>query len=100
VVGPYAFLGADKIPGRRGDQEFFKKCFERTMEFRREGKKLICVSHALQSLEMLSDHALWLEHGRVMRIGPCRQVLKEYAASAGTPPPSRRNPMRSEPCFR
>jgi lipopolysaccharide transport system ATP-binding protein len=68
-----------------GDQEFFKKCFDRIMGFRREGKTLICVSHALQSLEILCDRALWLEHGRVVRIGPCRQVLKEYAESAGTP---------------
>jgi ABC-type polysaccharide/polyol phosphate transport system ATPase subunit len=68
-----------------GDQEFFTKCFEKIKQFRREGKTLICVSHALESLEILCDRALWLEHGRVMRMGPCHDVLKEYAKSAGTP---------------
>jgi ABC-type polysaccharide/polyol phosphate transport system ATPase subunit len=58
------------------------------LEFRREGKTLICVSHALQSLEILCDRAMWLEHGRVMRIGPCRQILKEYVESASTPAPA------------
>jgi ABC-type polysaccharide/polyol phosphate transport system ATPase subunit len=64
-----------------GDQDFFAKCFERIMEFRRAGKTLLCVSHALESLEILCDHALWLDHGRVSRTGPVRQVLRAYAES-------------------
>jgi ABC-type polysaccharide/polyol phosphate transport system ATPase subunit len=61
-----------------GDQAFFAKCFERIMEFRRAGKTLLCVSHALDSLEILCDRALWLEHGRVARMGPLRQVVQAY----------------------
>jgi lipopolysaccharide transport system ATP-binding protein len=61
-----------------GDQEFFAKCFERIMEFRRAGKTLICVSHALESLEILCDRALWLDHGRVARTGPLKDVLQAY----------------------
>ncbi len=68
-----------------GDQEFFGKCFERIMEFRRAGKTLICVSHGLESLEMLCDRALWLDHGRVTRTGPIRQVIQAYAESSGVP---------------
>jgi ABC-type polysaccharide/polyol phosphate transport system ATPase subunit len=62
-----------------GDQEFFGKCFEKIMEFRRAGKTLLCVSHALESLEILCDRALWLDHGRISRTGPVRQVLQAYA---------------------
>jgi ABC-type polysaccharide/polyol phosphate transport system ATPase subunit len=68
-----------------GDQEFFAKCFERIMEFRRAGKTLLCVSHALQSLEILCDRALWLDHGRIARTGPLRQVIQAYVESSGTP---------------
>lgn len=68
-----------------GDQQFFGKCFERIMEFRRAGKTLICVSHGLESLEMLCDRALWLDHGRVTRTGPIRQVIQAYAESSGVP---------------
>jgi ABC-type polysaccharide/polyol phosphate transport system ATPase subunit len=67
-----------------GDQEFFAKCFDRIMQFRREGKAMLCVSHGLDSLEVLCDRALWLDHGRVKRIGPVRQVLQAYSeASTG-----------------
>jgi lipopolysaccharide transport system ATP-binding protein len=71
-----------------GDQEFFNKCFERILEFRHAGKTLICVSHALQSLEILCDRALWLSHGRVAEIGPCRQVLDDYMKSVSTLTPA------------
>lgn len=67
-----------------GDQEFFAKCFERIMEFRHAGKTLLCVSHALESLEILCDRAMWLDHGRVARTGPLRQVLQAYSDSSGT----------------
>jgi ABC-type polysaccharide/polyol phosphate transport system ATPase subunit len=65
-----------------GDQEFFAKCFERIMEFRHSGKALLCVSHGLETLEILCDRALWLEHGSVKRTGPARQVLQAYAESS------------------
>jgi ABC-type polysaccharide/polyol phosphate transport system ATPase subunit len=71
-----------------GDQEFFGKCFERIMEFRRAGKTLLCVSHSLEAVEILCDRALWLDHGRVARTGPIRQVIQAYAESAHTPRPA------------
>jgi len=61
-----------------GDQEFFNKCFEKIMEFRRAGKTLLCVSHGLESLELLCDRALWLNHGRVARTGTVKEVLQAY----------------------
>jgi lipopolysaccharide transport system ATP-binding protein len=61
-----------------GDEAFSAKCFERIMQFRRAGKTLLCVSHDLDSLGALCDRALWLDHGRVARAGPLRQVVQEY----------------------
>lgn len=68
-----------------GDQQFFAKCFKRILEFRRAGKTLLCVSHAAEALELLCDRALWLDHGRVIRTGPVRQVIQAYAESSSTP---------------
>src|ERR1035438_4142115 len=68
-----------------GDQEFFAKCFDRIMEFRRAGKTMLCVSHSLPSLQTLCDTALWLDHGRLKQAGPVTEVLQAYTDSAATP---------------
>jgi len=62
-----------------GDQNFFAKCFERILEFRRAGKSMVVVSHSLETLEQLCDSALWLDHGRVVRSGRIGDVLERYA---------------------
>jgi ABC-type polysaccharide/polyol phosphate transport system ATPase subunit len=68
-----------------GDEAFFAKCFERIMQFRHAGKTLICVSHDLSSLETLCDRAVWLNHGRVERVGPLRQVAQAYREFSSAP---------------
>jgi len=64
-----------------GDQNFFAKCFERILRFRHAGKTLICVSHSMEALVQLCDHGLWLDHGRIVKAGPVRQVLDAYVAT-------------------
>ena len=68
-----------------GDQMFFAKCFEKIMEFRHGGKTLLCVSHATQTMEILCDRALWLDHGRVAQTGPVGQVIQAYTESSYAP---------------
>ena len=65
-----------------GDQNFFTKCVDKILEFRHAGKSILCVSHALDTLERLCDRGMWLEHGRVMKIGKVSDVLKAYRESA------------------
>jgi ABC-type polysaccharide/polyol phosphate transport system ATPase subunit len=67
-----------------GDQKFAAKSMERILDFRRAGKTLLCVSHSLGTLANLCDRALWLDHGRVVKIGPVREVIKAYQ-DAGAP---------------
>jgi ABC-2 type transport system ATP-binding protein/lipopolysaccharide transport system ATP-binding protein len=64
-----------------GDQNFFGKCVDKIMEFRHVGKSILCVSHQLQTLERLCDRCLWLDHGRVVKMGGI-DVLKAYGDSA------------------
>jgi ABC-type polysaccharide/polyol phosphate transport system ATPase subunit len=61
-----------------GDQAFQAKCMERIREFRRQGKTLLCVSHSAEMVRAFCDRGIWLEHGKVVRIGPAAEVLDAY----------------------
>lgn len=63
-----------------GDQAFQAKCMEKIREFRGQGKTLLCVSHSPQMVRTFCDRAIWLEHGRVIRIGAAAEVLDAYHA--------------------
>jgi ABC-type polysaccharide/polyol phosphate transport system ATPase subunit len=61
-----------------GDQNFFGKCLDRVLRFRHEGKTILCVSHALDTLELLCNEAIWLDHGQLIKAGPVRPVIAAY----------------------
>lgn len=64
-----------------GDQAFFRKCLNRIMQFRREEKTILCVSHSADTLRMLCNKAIWLDHGRVVMAGTAREVAEEYVGA-------------------
>jgi ABC-type polysaccharide/polyol phosphate transport system ATPase subunit len=61
-----------------GDQRFQEKCFERILEIKRAGKTLLFVSHVPNMVQQLCDRCLWLDHGKVVRLGPTDEVLEAY----------------------
>jgi len=61
-----------------GDQRFQEKCFERIVQFKNAGKTLLFVSHAPGLVRQLCDRCLWLDHGKVIRMGPTEEVLGAY----------------------
>ncbi|NJM09130.1 ABC transporter ATP-binding protein [Candidatus Gracilibacteria bacterium] len=63
-----------------GDEAFQRKCMERIYGFRRAGKTIIFVSHALDVVRSLCDVAVWLDHGVVQATGPAGQVIDAYLA--------------------
>jgi ABC-type polysaccharide/polyol phosphate transport system ATPase subunit len=63
-----------------GDEAFQRKCMERIYGFRRAGKTIIFVSHALEVVRSLCDIAVWLDHGTVQASGPASQVIDAYLA--------------------
>jgi FkbM family methyltransferase len=69
-----------------GDQAFQAKCMERIRDFRRQGKTLLCVSHSAEMVRTFCDRAIWIDHGRVVRIGPAAEVLEAYARGELVPP--------------
>jgi lipopolysaccharide transport system ATP-binding protein len=68
-----------------GDQEFQAKCMNKIKEFRRQGKTLLCVSHAPTMIKTFCDSALWLDHGKLVMAGKAADVLEAYAASYQQP---------------
>ncbi len=65
-----------------GDQDFQRKCINRLHEMKREGKILLCVSHAPEILAQLCERGLWIEGGRVVRQGSFEEVLAAYQSRA------------------
>lgn len=61
-----------------GDEAFQRKCEERIYSFRQAGKTIIFVSHALDTIQRLCDHVVWLEHGEVQDQGPPGPIISAY----------------------
>jgi lipopolysaccharide transport system ATP-binding protein len=64
-----------------GDAFFMQKCMRYLREFRKRGTMLF-VSHDGGAVTSLCDRAVWLEHGRVQRIGEARTVMDSYLEAA------------------
>src|SRR6185436_2727420 len=61
-----------------GDEAFQRKCLEQIAEFRRAGKTIIFVSHALEAVRGLCSRAIWLDHGVVRADGTASAVIDKY----------------------
>jgi lipopolysaccharide transport system ATP-binding protein len=61
-----------------GDESFQRRCMERIYRFRRMGKTIVFVSHALEVVRTLCDQAVWLDQGLARAYGSSTQVIDEY----------------------
>jgi ABC-type polysaccharide/polyol phosphate transport system ATPase subunit len=61
-----------------GDSAFQAKCFQKVLDFRRNGKTILCVSHAAGMVQQLCSRALWLDHGEIILDGPVSDVSDAY----------------------
>lgn len=61
-----------------GDAAFQQKCERRMQEMRSSGTTLLFVSHSIDSVRSVCDHALWLNKGTVMDIGDVDTVSNDY----------------------
>jgi ABC-2 type transport system ATP-binding protein len=64
-----------------GDEEFQRKCNEKIAELRKSGKTIVLVSHSLNSVQNLCNRVAWFSHGRLMEIGPPREVIEAYTST-------------------
>lgn len=61
-----------------GDFAFQQKCEKRMNDMRDAGTTLMYVSHSIDSVREVCDHALWLDHGRQMMSGEVIPVTETY----------------------
>jgi lipopolysaccharide transport system ATP-binding protein len=61
-----------------GDEEFQRKCFAKTHEFKQRGGTIVFVSHDAQAVERLCDRAVLLRQGEVAFDGPTREAIARY----------------------
>ena len=64
-----------------GDQRFQQKSSTALIEKITSNQTVILVSHQLPQLERLCTRVLWIEQGKLRRIGPTKEILNEYLDS-------------------
>lgn len=63
-----------------GDFKFREKCQERMNRMLSGGTTLLFVSHNIEEVKKLCDHAIWLEKGNAVMTGNAQGVCDEYLA--------------------
>ena len=61
-----------------GDTDFQKKCFDRIDKLKVSGTTIVVVSHNLQTMETICDRVIWIDKGKLVRIGSPKEVIQEY----------------------
>lgn len=61
-----------------GDAKFQNKCFQKLRDFREQGKTILLVTHAMETVTRLCDQAILLEHGRIVKMGSPNDVTNTY----------------------
>lgn len=60
-----------------GDEAFQAKCIERVRRFQAEGRTIVLVTHALDTVREICDRAAMLHHGRLHALGAPDDVVRE-----------------------
>jgi lipopolysaccharide transport system ATP-binding protein len=63
-----------------GDGAFQKKCVDRMVRFKDEGRTVLFCSHAMFLIAGFCERAIWLHQGRIAEAGPARSVIHAYEA--------------------
>jgi ABC-type polysaccharide/polyol phosphate transport system ATPase subunit len=61
-----------------GDAAFQQKCMDKFADFRKAGKTVVIVSHAMGSLRSMCDHAAWLQKGHLVEVGTTEKTVDDY----------------------
>jgi ABC-2 type transport system ATP-binding protein len=61
-----------------GDEAFQRKCIDRILEFRRQGKTIAFVSHSGAALERMCDRAVLLRQGVLEYDGETGEAIRRY----------------------
>ncbi len=76
-------LIVDEILGV-GDFLFQQKCEERINRMMSGGTTVVVVSHTIEQIERLCDRVVWLDHGKIVMMGPTQVVCDAYKQTSRT----------------
>ena len=62
-----------------GDIKFQEKSKNKMMSMIKGGTTVLYVSHSLESIKELCNKVVWLDHGKVVKIGETKEVCDAYA---------------------
>jgi ABC-type polysaccharide/polyol phosphate transport system ATPase subunit len=79
AIDPEVLL-VDEVLGV-GDLSFQNKARERMKEMMARAHLMVMVSHDLEAIEKTCTRAIWMDHGRLVRDGPCAEVSAAYQAA-------------------
>jgi len=65
-----------------GDLAFQKKCLGKMREVARTGRTVLFVSHNMTAIRNLCSRVVWLQHGKVNRVGRVADVIGDYLKSS------------------
>ncbi|MBX7256708.1 MAG: ABC transporter ATP-binding protein [Candidatus Hydrogenedentes bacterium] len=68
-----------------GDEEFQRKCRQRIIDLRDQGKTIIFVSHDLGLVHALCNHVVLLTKGEMVTRGSPQQTIEYYLRQTGSP---------------
>jgi len=77
IHNDFDILVTDEILGV-GDVCFQKKCFEKMMDFKRQGKSMIIVTQDMATIKRFCDKAFLLEDGKIFSTGVPEEVVEKY----------------------
>ena len=61
-----------------GDIKFQKKSEKRIKDLMKKGSTVIFVSHSIDQIEQICDRVIWLEKGKIKKIGKSEEICQEY----------------------
>lgn len=61
-----------------GDIKFQEKSKNKMLEMIKGGTTVLYVSHSLESIKELCDRVIWIEHGKIVKIGKTKEICEEY----------------------
>lgn len=64
-----------------GDIKFQEKSKNKMLEMIKGGTTVLYVSHSLDSIKELCNKVIWLEHGKIVKIGDAKEICAEYYKS-------------------
>ena len=65
-----------------GDVTFQKKCFKKMEEFRKSGVTIVFISHSLEMVGDFCERTIFLEEGKLKKIGRTDEVIAFYRKSS------------------